>query len=334
MATIGIVGLMGMETDPASFRYEGKSFMNVSIVMYHYVRDIKSSKYPGIKGLEFEGFKRQLDYLEKNYNIISAQDLIEFSVSGKALPSKACYLTFDDGYRDHIDFVLPELLERNLQGSFFIPVKPVVEREMLDVNSIHFILATCSDYSPLVSDLNSLCHPYIGGDALKKYWNMYASVADERFDIKEVVYIKRMLQHALPEEIRNSITRTLFEQYVGETPCSFADELYLSIDDVKKLVNAGMYVGSHGYKHTWLSKGSIEEQASEIELSLEFLKSVGATTDNWIMCYPYGDYNQDTLPILRSKRCVIGLTTKVGVADLNTSRLLELSRFDTNDFPQ
>ena len=308
--------------------------MNVSIVMYHYVRDIQRSKYPGIKGLEFEGFKRQLDYLEKNYNIVSAEDLIEFSVSGKVLPSNACYLTFDDGYKDHIDFVLPELLKRNLQGSFFIPVKPVVEREMLDVNSIHFILSTCSDYSMLVSELNSLCYSYgISADALNEYWNACVT-PEERYDDEKVVYIKRMLQHGLPEEIRNNITRILFEKYVGETSRSFAEKLYLSIDDVKTLANAGMYVGSHGCKHTWLSTGTFEEQKNEIEVSLGFLEAVGATSDNWIMCYPYGDYNQDTLAILRSKKCAIGLTTNVGVAELNTSRLLELSRFDTNDFPQ
>ena len=308
--------------------------MNVSIVMYHYVRDIQRSKYPGIKGLEFEGFKRQLDYLEKNYNIVSAEDLIEFSVSGKVLPSNACSLTFDDGYKDHIDFVLPELLKRNLQGSFFIPVKPVVERDMLDVNSIHFILATCSDYSMLVSELNSLCYSYgISADALNEYWNACVT-PEERYDDEKVVYIKRMLQHGLPEEIRNNITRILFEKYVGETSRSFAEKLYLSIDDVKTLANAGMYVGSHGCKHTWLSTGTFEEQKNEIEVSLGFLEAVGARSDNWIMCYPYGDYNQDTLAILRSKKCAIGLTTNVGVAELNTPRLLELSRFDTNDFPQ
>lgn len=325
---------METKTGPVFFKYEGKASMSVSIVMYHYVRDIQRSKYPGIKGLEFEGFKRQLDYLKKNYNIVSAEDLLEFSVGGKVLPSNACYLTFDDGYKDHLDFVLPELLKRNLQGSFFIPVKPVVEREMLDVNSIHFILATCSDYSMLVSELNSLCHSFgVSEDALNGYWNACVT-PKERYDDEQVVYIKRMLQHGLPEEIRNNITRILFEKYVGETSRSFAEKLYLSIDDVKTLVNAGMYVGSHGYKHTWLSTGTFEEQKNEIELSLGFLKTVGAPSDNWIMCYPYGDYNQDTLAILRSKKCAIGLTTNVGVAELNTSRLLELSRFDTNDFPQ
>ena len=43
----------------------------LSIVMYHYVRPIKGSKFPGIKGLELDGFKQQLDYLTENLNIVS-----------------------------------------------------------------------------------------------------------------------------------------------------------------------------------------------------------------------------------------------------------------------
>ena len=44
---------------------------DLTIVMYHYVRPIVNSKYPGIKGLELEGFVRQLDYLQENFRIIS-----------------------------------------------------------------------------------------------------------------------------------------------------------------------------------------------------------------------------------------------------------------------
>ena len=37
------------------------------IVMYHYVRPLKSSLYPGIKGLELDGFVNQLEYLKKKF---------------------------------------------------------------------------------------------------------------------------------------------------------------------------------------------------------------------------------------------------------------------------
>ena len=83
---------------------------SLTIVVYHYVREIKQSRYPSIKGLEIEGFRRQLDYLSKRFNIVSMEDLITcFVGTGKGLNDTDCLLTFDDGYKDHIEFVLPEL---------------------------------------------------------------------------------------------------------------------------------------------------------------------------------------------------------------------------------
>jgi peptidoglycan/xylan/chitin deacetylase (PgdA/CDA1 family) len=305
---------------------------NITIVMYHYVREIQNSPYSNIKGLEFEGFKRQLDYIENNFTIISPQQLIDYKYNNQ-MPNNACLLTFDDGYKDHIVYVMPELLNRNLQGAFFPPVKPVVEREPLDVNRIHFILACCRDFQILVKKLNELCcENNITTNLLSEYWRLYG--VSSRYDIPEVMYVKHMLQHALPEDIRNSITKTLFEAYVGKDQSTFADELYLSIDDTKKLVQEGMYVGSHGYSHLWLNKEKKSSQENEINISLSFLNTIGAQTKDWIMCYPYGAYNEDTLKIIEQKECAIGLTTKVGIAELDKTNLLELPRFDTNDFPK
>jgi hypothetical protein len=72
----------------------------------------------------------------------------------------------------------------------------------------------------------------------------------------------------------------------------------------------------------------------EIDSSLKFLKDVGASTNNWIMCYPYGAYNDDTLSILKERNCAVGLTSKVGLANVSRDFSLELPRFDTNDYPQ
>ena len=45
----------------------------LTIVMYHYVRPISKSEFKGIKGLEIEGFERQLDYLEENFCIVDTE---------------------------------------------------------------------------------------------------------------------------------------------------------------------------------------------------------------------------------------------------------------------
>jgi len=306
----------------------------LSIVMYHYVRPIRDSKYPQIKGLELEKFKHQLDYLEKNFQVIKAEDLLQFaSGEERELPSNACLLTFDDGYKDHIDYVFPELIRRKIQGSFFPPVKSVVERKMLDVNFIHFILATCSDYQLLVRELHELCLEFgITNDELAKYQKLY--FLPSRFDIKEVAYFKTMLQHVLSQNFRGKAIETLFRKYVKREPEEIAEILYMNTDDIERLLESGMYVGSHGYSHGWLNKEPREVQEREIDLSLDFLTRVGAPVENWIMCYPYGAYSSDTLQILRDRKCAIGLTTKVGLADLAPDNFLELQRFDTNDFPQ
>ena len=108
--------------------------------MYHYVRDMKHSRYPEIKGLDIDLFKEQIAYIKKHYNVISAYDLMDIIESDSGLPPKALLLTFDDAYIDHFTQVFPILDEQKLSGLFFPPAKSVLENQVLDVNKIHFIL--------------------------------------------------------------------------------------------------------------------------------------------------------------------------------------------------
>lgn len=48
----------------------------LSIVMYHYVRPIKDSAYPGIKGLEFDLFKEQIAFFRDNFHVITMEEVI------------------------------------------------------------------------------------------------------------------------------------------------------------------------------------------------------------------------------------------------------------------
>ena len=306
----------------------------LSIIMYHYVRPLKDSKYPGIKGLELQKFKRQLDYVEENYHVVTSDELISStSIEGYKLPKNACLLTFDDGYRDHFDYVLPELIHRGLQGSFFPPAKCVTERSMLNVNKIHYILATCNNYEQLVKELEKLClENGVDESDLAIYRDDY--FFPSRFDSGEVAYFKRMLQHVLEEAVTQKILEELFQKYVKCDSIEIADKLYMTMNEIEKLIELGMYVGSHTYSHKWLNKLPKVAQEREIDLSLDFLRLVGAPTKEWIMCYPYGGYNSDTLNILMDRKCVVGLTTKPGIANITSRNRLELDRFDTNDLPQ
>ena len=305
---------------------------DLTIVMYHYIRPIIGSEFPGIKGLEIEGFKRQLDFLENNYSIVSSEEVIDKIIKHKKLPPKACWLTFDDGFKDHYQYVLPELINRNLSGAFFPPRVPIKESKLLDVHSIHHILSCTDDINKLVTDLNDLCLQFgITNEQIHAYYKEYG-VAN-RFDNADTIFIKRMLQHVLPIQIRNEITSILFEKIVGVPEAEFSSRLYMNIEEVRKLVSSGMYVGSHGSMHYWLDRISSQKQKVDISSSVEFLEEVGAPTSNWIMCYPYGAYNNTTLSLLKDLGASIGITTEARKANLGIDNPLTLPRLDTNDFP-
>jgi len=305
----------------------------LTIVMYHYVREIKDSLFPNVRGLELEGFRNQLDYLQERYTMITAQDLVHCVKRDASLPDNACMLTFDDGYKDHIQYVFPELQARGIQGCFFPPARPIMAGTLLDVNAIHHILACAPSAEVVLQDLKSLCQVFgLSETEFQKNWAYYAK--PNRFDTAEVIFIKRMLQVGLPMAMRSQIATVLFEKYVGRAESEFCRDLYMSVEDLRTLSRNGMYVGNHSYSHCWMSHEDIGSQSIEISRSLEFLETIGAPIEDWIMCYPYGDYNAQTINILKRTGCAVGLTTKPGIANLDEESAFELSRFDTNDFPQ
>lgn len=308
----------------------------VTIVMYHYVRDLKHSRYPEIKGLDIELFKGQIQFILKHYTVIRMEELVEAVLGAKNLPNDSLLLTFDDAYRDHFDFVFPLLDELGIQGSFFPPAKAIKEHQVLDVNKIHFVLASVEDKKRITSDIYSLMDKFREEYALKgdAYYDNKLKAEESRFDTKEVVFIKRMLQRELPEKLRNIIVSFLFDKYVSKDESSFSRELYMNIDQLKYMKRKGMYIGSHGYNHYWLNTLSKELQQKEVKLSMEFLKELGCDTENFTFCYPYGAYNESLLSVLKENGCGVAFTTQVGIADLIKDEVFALPRLDTNDLPK
>lgn len=153
-----------------------------------------------------------------------------------------------------------------------------------------------------------------------------------RFDKKETVYIKRILQTVLPECLRNKIASELFEEIVGIEEEKFAKELYMSKEQIKLLKNSGMYIGLHGYDHYWLNNLKSDELEQDLNQSLESMN--GIIDENcWVMNYPYGAYNDNVIENIKSKGCKLGFSTEVRVGRLDKDNIFALPRLDTNDFP-
>ncbi len=310
----------------------------LTMVMYHYVRPIQQSRYPGIKGLEYKLFEEQIDFLRKHFTIIRVEDVLEqLGKTVYSLPENACLLTFDDGYMDHYEYVYPLLRKHHLQGSFYVPGKILAEDAVLDVNKIHFILACGRPVEETIQILYGMLDEYRKqGVTLPSNEELFAKLAvANRFDPKEVIFVKRLLQNGLPEEIRNELTSRLFAECMQRDEKDFSKELYIRMGQMQEMKKDGMFFGLHSYSHYWLGKLSEEEMRRDTDLSLREMAPV-IDPENWVMNYPYGSegaYNDGVLSYVKSKGCRMGLVTDARVADLSTDNPYLLPRFDTNDFP-
>jgi peptidoglycan/xylan/chitin deacetylase (PgdA/CDA1 family) len=311
------------------FNDPGKLFIS----MYHYTRDLKHSRYPGIKGLDIRLFRQQMEFFKTNCNVVTMEQVIDAAKGNSMLPENAVLLTFDDGYIDNFTCAYPILEEFGFQGSFFIPGKTFTTHQLLDVNKIHYIIAS-ADIGKLVTDVKQKMDYYRGREFdypdTEELWNQYA--VDERFDGKETIFVKRILQTVLPEMVRKQIADDLFDKYVGVTQEQLAYELYMTPEQIRTLKKNGMFIGLHGYDHYWLGNLPHEQMKEDILKALDTIEEF-IDPKEWVMNYPYGDYSDEVVEFIKDKGAVIGLTTDVAVARIGMDSNFLLPRLDCNDFP-
>lgn len=50
---------------------------NLFISMYYYVRDLKHSRYPSIKGMNVSQFRNQMEFFRENFHVVTMEQVID-----------------------------------------------------------------------------------------------------------------------------------------------------------------------------------------------------------------------------------------------------------------
>ena len=306
--------------------------------MYHYVRNNEEYEYD-IFGRRREEFISQVEFINKSFKILNPNDKEEINYYLRNSKESAFLMTFDDGYKDHI-FCSEYLNSLNLNGLFF-PPSNIFKGELLDVNGIHFLIGQRN------IKISKLLKFIVETIKRKEYKvslnNRYISVEeylkhkfDSRFDSKEILIIKRLLQRDIVGlKNRNEIIANAIKFFTNFNSKDLAKNLYISLEEMLYMKNMGMVFGSHGLTHRWLNSLSYDEQYQEINQSfikLEEIKVLDNLTPR-VLCYPYGAFNGDTIAINKLLKVDYGFTTEVGPAKLTKEETFyKLKRWDTNDF--
>jgi peptidoglycan/xylan/chitin deacetylase (PgdA/CDA1 family) len=296
--------------------------MKCLTLMYHYVRPTNYNKI-NVNHLDFKKFQTQLNTLErKKIKFLDEEILNEILVNKKKIKQKLCWLTFDDGYHEHYEFVFPELASRKICGFFFPSASSIQNKSLLDVNKIHIILSNKKNVKFIIEAIKN----HLNDDQLfDKYWREIEK--HKTLDKSDIRFVKHFFQYKISNSL---LLDKLIQKLSNNTVSELSKKYYLNFKQIKEMKNEGMIFGGHGYHHKWLGNISYDQQLNEIKQTKKFLKKIKTNLNSLIMCYPHGSYNNDTIKILKKEKFLCALKYNGGIN--NFKNRFELNRIDIKDF--
>jgi len=255
-------------------------------VMYHYVRDLARTPFPALKGMPLDDFRHQVTELSTAFEMASIESALDF-LTGEYRPRRdLCLLTFDDGLKEHYRDVAPILAEKRIRGVFFLITSSVDERRMAPVHMNHFLMAR------------------LGFDAYAEaFFNKVVAMSPEAFaplnvdplrasstypwDTPEVARFKYLFNFGMEPDLRDRAVRELFSLHIGEE-AAFADSLYVTWEEARKMQKAGMAIGGHTHQHKPLANLSPRELNFDLETCHRLLHQNLNPQAVWTFSYPYG----------------------------------------------
>ncbi len=299
-------------------------------VMYHYVRPFRE-ELPFFRYLHLDDFRKQLDFLQKNYRFPSRSEFLASLECGA--PAEGIVLTFDDGIKDHIQYVLPELLNRGLWGIFYVPTGMYATRQLLNVHRVHHLTGRYGS-TRVLEMLGDFLKPEMFSQA---YVDMFGTIPYRRQKNDEATtYLKRIFNYYLTDRWQTWVLDQLMAALEKED--ELMQKYYLEEGEIRALQDDGMIIGSHSVSHHVMSKLDRETQYTEIRASYAFLENVTGGLDVRTFCYPYGGFHSftaETEALLGDAGTHFSFNVEyrdVSVDDV-TLRPQALPRYDCNKFP-
>lgn len=205
--------------------------------MYHFV-----GCHESLKGISLDDFRRQLDFLQKNYS------------------KEGFLITFDHGTIDHFNVAAPELEKRNIKGVFFILTMAQEEKKVHFVDKQRFLEAKQRRELAklLCTEMGMAYKPQEAKDYLKEFC----------FYSLEERYLRFIRDTQISRESYDAFIDKHFRKVFGDE-AAFAEREYLSWDHVIDLHRRGHIIGSHTHYHYGdkadyaLSKKMIEEKIQD-----------------------------------------------------------------------
>ena len=289
--------------------------------MYHHIHKDNSKFH----SLHFDKFQKQIKFLKKNYNILTPSEFYK-KLDKKIFDNRDCVLTFDDGYISQYNLAYKYLNKLNIKAFYFPITSQIHNSDLHLVNKVQLIC----NYSKNKQEILNEIKKNISGNNLKIFKNNHKknNKLPSSYDDAITSTIKNLLQKLLSSQIRNKIVNILFKKYIDVR--KEHKKFYMSIRQLLQIKKDGNDIGIHTHNHYWLSSLSKQKQQEEIKKSYNYLlKKKLINKTQWSFCYPFGDYNKDTVKILEKMNCKAAFLTGNQLT-YTKSKPLMIKRLDCN----
>ncbi len=230
-----------------------------------------------------EMFERQLAYAARRYRIVSLAEIADACEGGRPLPPRACFVTFDDGWRDNYTVAYPILRRMGLPAAVFVTTDFIGTRRAFW-------------FTPLMQCvLRGGGRKLRGGDAQDLGFPADVALEMDRLVSQPhplhpgmVTPLVEMLKK-YPEPTIERLVEGLAAR-LGGAGAPGDEPFFLTWDQVRELDRGGMSVGSHTCSHKILTQIGDEEARRELRLSREKLEAeLGRPVAS--LAFPNGDYS-------------------------------------------
>jgi peptidoglycan/xylan/chitin deacetylase (PgdA/CDA1 family) len=297
-------------------RFWGRGDSSLLVLMYHRVLPVghpdRSSEQPGMY-VSPETLAMHLEVVKKHFTLVHLDDWRQRVEQGASVPSRACAITFDDGWRDNYQYAWPVLRAASVPATIFIVSSLVGTRYSFWPNRLARWLAAPRD--PKVA--HALAEALGSQDP-----RLTNSAALSPEDIDAIILDCK--RHS------DADMSAWLDRFVPEDAPAGADRDLMDWDEIRQMTRDGQIrIGSHTRRHVRLTDQLASGVADdEIVGSIaEIEAQLGSRPVSF--CYPNGDHSPAATALVSSHyRCAV--TTRRGWNDRHSDRSL-LSRVGVHD---
>jgi peptidoglycan/xylan/chitin deacetylase (PgdA/CDA1 family) len=297
-------------------------------VNYHFVRSASRGRFRLRAHERVARFEEQVAELSKRFDFLRSRDLLSADRDG-ARPR--VLITFDDGARDVFEHALPVLERYGATATVFVCSKPYTEGRLLQVAKVEYLISELgleAFRGAFYAELSRRFPDPVERESL----DFAGGYRFYRYDEEPIRLFKLDLNYRLPYAVVDPVLDAVFESVFG--PGSEADavrETYLSLDQLKRLRDAGIELGTHTHSHRVLPRLSFAEQKRELEMGAAFLGEL--TGDRRVsVAYPFGFHDAGTRRASAEHDLIAGFTTdRRWITPEDVSARWSLPRYDVND---